>query len=361
MSDSTSNLLSKTKLGNITLSNRVVMAPMTRCRAINNIPGDLIAEYYEQRSSAGLLITEGTAPSLHGLGYARIPGIYSQAQIDGWKKVTDAVHAKDGKIFLQIMHTGRVSHSVNMPEGAKILAPSRVNADGDMWTDALGMQKTEEPSEMTAEEIRESIGEFVQSARNAITAGFDGIEFHAANGYLFEQFLNPHSNQRTDSYGGSIVKRARFLLEVVKESGEAIGFDRIGVRLSPYNTYNSMVPYDETSETYQYLATELNKLNIVYLHLVAHAPRGTEEGRELLKSIRSTFKNAIILNGGYTKETAGEAISNNEADLISFGSSFIANPDLLYRIKQNIGWATPDATTFFTADEKGFVDYAVAG
>lgn len=356
----TSNLLSAAELGNITLSNRIAMAPMTRCRAIDNVPGDLIVQYYEQRSSAGLLVTEGTSPSPNGLGYARIPAIYSQAQIDGWKKVTDAVHAKGGKIFLQIMHTGRVSHSANMPTGARVLAPSAVSANGDMWTDALGMQKTEEPSEMTRTEIQETISEFVQSAKNAITAGFDGIELHAANGYLFEQFLNPHTNHRRDSYGGNFVNRARFLLKVTQETGDAIGFDKVGVRLSPYNTYNSMDLYDGVFDTYHYLATQLDKLDVVYLHLVAHSARSTVEGQTLLRDMRTTFNNTFILNGGYTKETAEKAIENDEADLISFGAFFISNPDLPIRIQRNIEWAAPDALTFFTADEKGYVDYAVA-
>lgn len=351
------NLFEALYFNGIKFSNRIVMAPMTRCRAINSIPNDLMAIYYQQRSSAGLIITEGTAPSPNGLGYARIPGIFNQEQIIGWKKVTNAVHLKGGKIFLQLMHVGRVAHSANMPQHSKILAPSAISADADMWTDTLGMQKTEMPLEMNIKDIEQAINEFSQAAKNAIEAGFDGIELHSANGYLLEQFLNPNSNTRTDNYGGSIENRSRFILELVDEISNAIGAEKIGVRISPYSTFNTMPNYQHIPQTYSYLTAEFNKRNITYLHLIDYAARGSEEGLQLIKNIRNDFKNLLILNGGYTKERAEKAIENNETDLISFGFSFLANPDLPHKIENNIEWNKPDASTFYTADSKGYTDY----
>jgi N-ethylmaleimide reductase len=224
-------LLTPVKSGILELKNRVVMAPMTRCRAIGNVPNDLIAEYYKQRSGAGLIITEGISPSPNGLGYARIPGIFSKEQVDGWKKTTSAVHANGGKIFAQFMHSGRISHPLNMPEGSQVLAPSAVKAAGQMWTDSQQMQDFPTPKAMTAEELIQTKNEFVSAARNAVEAGFDGVELHSANGYLLEQFLSPVSNIRTDNYGGSIENRCRFVLEVVAAVVEAIGKDKTGIRL----------------------------------------------------------------------------------------------------------------------------------
>lgn len=353
----TSNLLSNVKLGNVTLTNRIAMAPMTRCRAIGNVPNELMATYYQQRNTAGLIITEGTSPSPNGLGYARIPGLYSDEQVEKWKNVTKAAKENGGEIFAQIMHTGRVSHIANMPEGARIIAPSAINAEGDMWVDALGMQKTGTPQEMTAEDIIQTKNEYVQSALNAVEAGFDGVELHSANGYLLEQFLNPHSNVRTDAYGGSVENRARFVLEVAKATGEAIGFDKVGIRLSPYGTFNNMPHYDEIVETYEYLTTELNKLNIAYIHVIDYAANQSEEGKGLIKFIRKNFNNVFILNGGYTKERAEAAIANNEADLISFGNPFISNPTLVDKIANNEAWVKVDGSLHYTADEKGYTDY----
>ena len=211
-------LFSKATLGSLSLQNHLVMCPLTRSRAVGNVPNDLMAEYYAQRASAGLIITEGTSPSPNGLGYARIPGIYSEAQVAGWKKVTDAVHARGGRIFVQLMHTGRIGHQLNLPAGAKIVAPSAVAAAGQMFTDAEGMQPHPVPAAMTEAELKSTIAEYAKAATNAVAAGFDGIELHAANGYLLEQFIRPNSNQRTDAYGGGIEKRARFVLEVVEAS-----------------------------------------------------------------------------------------------------------------------------------------------
>lgn len=359
MNDSpVSSLFQPVQLFHTPLSSRIVMAPMTRCRALGHIPNDLMATYYAQRSAAGLIITEGTSPSPNGLGYARIPGIYSTEQTEAWKKITDAVHANGGRIFLQIMHTGRIAHSANMPQPSHILAPSAINADGDMWTDTLGMQKTEMPKAMTAEDIATTIKEYADAARNAIQAGFDGVELHGANGYLPEQFLNPHSNQRTDAYGGSIENRCRFTLEVLTSISRTIGADKTAIRISPYSNYNSMPPYDDIAKTYDYLTCELGKPGLAYLHIVEPGLRKQgEEGAILLQHIRKNFPGTLILNGGYSAEKAAEAITTGKADMISFGSPFVSNPDLPYRIKHQVEWAKPDSKTFYTAGEKGYTDY----
>ncbi|NOT76936.1 MAG: alkene reductase [Cyclobacteriaceae bacterium] len=339
------------------LSNRIVMAPMTRSRAINNTPNDLMALYYEQRSSAGLIISEGNSPSPNGLGYARIPGIFSDHQVEAWKKITNAVHKNNGKIFTQLMHAGRVAHSENLPKNAKHLAPSAISADTDMWTDTKGLQKTEKPAEMSLAEIKSTIEEYAQAASNAIKAGFDGVELHGANGYLLEQFLNPNSNTRTDEYGGSFINRARFVIEVARAVAERIGPEKTGIRISPYGTFNTMPHYDEIVETYDYLTKELSSMKLVYLHVVDYAARSNEKGQELLKQIRTNFNQLLILNGGYNKERAIKALENNEADLISFGSSFISNPNLPHVLENDLELVKPDPTTFYMPDEKGYTDY----
>jgi N-ethylmaleimide reductase len=345
--------------GELKLSNRMVMAPMTRSRAIGNLANELIAKYYEQRAGAGLIITEGVSPSPNGLGYARIPGIFNDTQTASWMRVTDAVHAQGGKIFMQLMHTGRASHSANMPEGAKVLAPSAVNSGTEIWTDTQGMQAAETPAEMTAPELQETIQEFVKAAENAIAAGFDGIELHGANGYLLEQFLNPHSNNRTDAYGGDATGRSRFVLEVTKAIADKIGKEKVGIRLSPHNTFNGMPAYDNTFETYDYISKELNKLGIVYIHLVEYG-RAIPEGLELIHQIRENFKQVLILNAGYTKERANEVLASGLADLVAFGTPFIANPNLPHKLKHDIPLAAADPSLFFTAGAEGFTDYAIA-
>ena len=347
------------KLGNIELSNHIVMAPMTRCRAINNIPNDLMAEYYSQRAGAGLIVTEGTSPSPNGLGYARIPGIYSKEQVSGWKKVTDAVHNKDGKIFLQIMHTGRISHIANMPEGSKVLAPSAVKAAGQMWTDSMQMQDHTEPTPFTSEEIKSTLEEYINSAKNAVEAGFDGIELHAANGYLLEQFLSPHTNQRTDEYGGSIENRCKFVLDVAKGCSDAIGKEKVAIRVSPYGAFNDMPSYPEIEQTYKYLTAELNKIGLVYIHIVDHSSMGAPEvPRKIKETIRNEFKNTVILSGGYGLESAEKELEGDVADLVAFGKPFINNPDFVERLKNGYPLNTDlNMDAFYTADEKGYTDY----
>jgi N-ethylmaleimide reductase len=355
----TDKLFTPAKVGSFQLNNHLVMAPMTRCRAIGNIPNDLIATYYEQRADAGLIITEGTSPSPNGLGYARIPGIYSKAQVEGWKKTTSKVHAKGGKIVIQLMHTGRISHQLNLPEGAIILAPSAVIPAGQMWTDSKMMQDFSAPKAMTSEEVAQAKAEFVSASKNAIEAGFDGVELHSANGYLLEQFLSPISNVRTDNYGGSIENRCRFVLEVVAEVAHAIGKEKTGIRLSPYGVASDMPHYPEIDATYDYLSKELNKLGIEYIHVVDHSAMGAPAvPMAIKKTIRENFKNTIILCGGYNKATAEEDLKKGLADLIAMGKPFINNPDLVHRLKSDLTLSQElHMDQFYSADEVGYIDY----
>ncbi len=334
---------------------------MTRCRANGNIPTELMAEYYKQRASAGLIITEGTSPSPNGLGYARIPGIYSTKQVEGWKKTTAAVHDAGGKIFVQFMHTGRISHRLNMPAGAQIIAPSAVKASGQMWTDLQKMQDFPVPKEMSAEDLVQTTAQFVAASKNAVEAGFDGVELHAANGYLLEQFLSPVSNIRKDKYGGSIENRSRFVLEIVAAVADEIGSRKTGIRLSPYGVASDMPLYPEIDATYNYLSYHLNKLGIVYIHIVDHSAMGAPEVPLKIKNlIRNNFKNDIILSGAYDKERAEKDIQSGLGDLIAFGRPFINNPDLVERLKNN--WPLSQdlhMDLFYTADAKGYTDYPV--
>jgi N-ethylmaleimide reductase len=351
-------LFSEFKLGRITLNNRVVMSPMTRSRAINNIPNDIMAEYYKQRASAGLLITEGVSPSPNGLGYARIPGIFNHEQSLGWRKVTQAVHGKDGRIFLQLMHTGRVSHPLNMPPGSKVIAPSAIGMTGEMWTDQKQMQPYPVPREMTLDDIRNAVNEYAQGCRNAIEAGFDGVELHGANGYLIEQFINPSPNHRTDQYGGSAPNRISFAVEVAKASAQAIGGDRVGMRVSPYGVFNDTGLYDGIDETYALLSEELGKIGLVYMHIVDHSSMGAPAVSPAVKAtIRKKFKGAVILSGGYDADSAGRDLGENKGDLVAFGRPFIANPNLVEKLRKKAPLNIPDQATFYTPGEKGYTDY----
>ncbi len=352
-------IFSPVSIGSLQIANRIAMAPMTRCRAIGNVPNDLIAEFYGQRSDAGLLITEGTSPSPNGLGYARIPGIFSAEQVDGWKKVTTAAHAAGAKIFVQLMHTGRISHPLNMPEGAKVLAPSAVKPAGQMWTDSAMMQDFPEPKAMIADELESTKQEYVKAAQNAVEAGFDGVELHSANGYLLEQFLSPFSNVRTDIYGGSIENRCRFVLEVAAAVAEAIGTEKTGIRLSPYGVASDMPHYPEIHETYAYLVKELNTLGIAYIHLVDHSAMGAPAvPQEMKQMVRHEFSNTLILSGGYDLEHAEADLQAGFADMIAFGRPFINNPDLVNRFKQQFPLSQDLLMDlFYTADSKGYTDY----
>lgn len=351
-------LFSPAQLGSLTLQNHLVIAPMTRSRATNNVPNDLMAEYYAQRGSAGLIITEGTSPSPNGLGYARIPGIFSQAQVAGWKKVTDAVHARGAKIFVQLMHTGRIGHALNLPAGAEVVAPSAVAAKGEMYTDAEGMKVQPVPKAMTDADIKHALNEFVQAAKNAVAAGFDGIELHAANGYLLEQFIRPNSNTRTDNYGGSIENRARFVLEVADATIAAIGKDKVGIRLSPFGVFNDMPLYPELEADYGYLAEKLNAAGLVYVHLVDHSAGGAPAVPDSIKAtFRKAFKRTLILSGGYDAKRAESDLAAGRGDLIGVGKPFLANPDLVDRWSKGANLNTPDPATFYSAGPKGYIDY----
>jgi N-ethylmaleimide reductase len=344
-------------LGPFPLQNRIVMAPMTRSRAIGNVPNDLMAQYYGQRSTAGLIVTEGTAPSPNALGYSRIPGGFSAAQTEGWTKVTAAAHRGGAKIFMQQMHTGRISHPLNLPPGAEVVAPSAVKAAGQMWTDQSGMQDLPVPRALATAEVAGVIAEHVNTSRNALAAGFDGIELHGANGYLIEQFLLPGSNRRTDAYGGSIENRNRFALELAAAVARAIGPERVGVRLSPFNTYNDMAVFDELPQQYEELARSLGALKLAYLHIVAYE----RVGEPLLTKIKQAFGGPIIVNGGLSAAKAEAAFAAGYADLASFGASFLANPDLPRRLQGGLELNAPRSELFFAAGPQGYTDYAAAG
>lgn len=354
-------LFSPYTLGNLSLKNRVVMAPMTRSRAIGNIPNDLMAKYYAQRAGAGLLITEGTAPSPNGVGYARIPGNYSQDQLEGWKKVTSAVHEKDSKIFLQLMHTGRVSHPLNMSGGTKVLAPSAVAMGGEMYTDQEGPQAYPVPEEMSLDEIQQAQASYVLASKNAIAAGFDGVELHGANGYLIDQFINTASNKRADDYGASIENRSRFAIETAQKVAKAIGAEKTGIRLSPYGVFNDMEIFEGLEDTYEYLATELGKIGLTYIHIVDHSSMGAPTVEASVKTkIKQAFDGPIILSGGYDKDRAEADLEAGKGELVAFGKNFISNPDLTYRLEHGLELSAFDPNTFYTPGEKGYTDYPFA-
>ena len=355
-------LFSPFKLGNLNLANRIVMAPMTRSRAIDNLPNDLLTEYYSQRASAGLIITEGTSPSPNGLGYARIPGLFSPEQITKWKEVTDAVHENGGKIFVQLMHTGRITHPLNLPAGAKVVAPSAVAAvNSPMYTDEQGMQPVPVPQAISLKDINDTIAEFVHSSKAAIEAGFDGVELHGANGYLLDQFLNPASNKRDDQYGGSADNRNRFVVETAQAVAEAIGKDKVGIRLSPFGVFNDLTSDDTTESQFISLASSFKEIGIVYIHIVDHSsmggpvvPQSTRDG------IRNAFGGNIILSGGYDAARAESDLEAGKGELVAFGRPFISNPDLVEKFQTGAELTEPDFATFYTPGEKGYTDYRVA-
>lgn len=355
-------LFSSYQLGNITLENRVVMAPMTRSRADgDHVPTDIMIKYYAQRANAGLIITEGTAPSANGVGYPRIPGLYNEAQMKAWKPIVDAVHEAGGKIFVQLMHTGRVSHPENLPTGTTIVAPSAIRLEETkMYVDGKGEEEMPVPTKMNKDDIAEAIEEFVSSAKMAIEAGFDGVELHAANGYLIEQFISPTSNKRTDSYGGSVENRSRFALEVARAVSVAIGKEKVGIRLSPYGVFNEVGFQEGVQETFNYLTEKLSEVGLVYVHLVDHSSMGTPEvPTDIKRSIRERFDGTLILSGGYDKERAEKDLNDNLGDLVAFGRPYVANPDLVLRMKHDEELNEPDQSTFYTPGEEGYNDYDI--
>ena len=346
-------------LRSLQVSNRLVMSPMTRSRAVDaNTPNALMAQYYGQRATAGLIVTEGVAPSPNGLGYARIPGLFNAAQVAGWKAITDAVHAKGGKIVVQLMHTGRVTHVANLPAGAEVVGPSAAVCPGEMYTDAKGMQPYSPPRVMTQADIAQATGEFVQSARLAIDAGFDGVELHAANGYLIEQFLNANVNQRDDAYGAGMAGRNRFALEVAGATAKAIGADKLGIRLSPHGVFNGTGAFPEVEPQYVALVKELSALGLMYIHLLDHSAMGAPPvPAELMLKLRQSFDGPFILAGGFDAASAEKALTENRADLIAFARAFLANPDLVERMRAGAALNAPDMDTFYTPGAKGYTDY----
>jgi len=343
-------------LGQLTLANHVVMAPRTRSRALGGVPNEMMASYYRQRASAGLIVTEGTAPSADGSGYARIPGLYTREHVAGWRLVTDAVHQQGGHIFVQLMHTGRIFHALNLPDGAEGVGPSAVAAAGDMWTDQEQMRPFGTPRALSVAELGKVRDEFVRSARLAIDAGFDGVELHGANGYLLEQFLHPSSNRRDDDYGGSIQNRARFVLEVTRAVADAIGPERTAIRLSPWGTNGDLAHHSEIEESYAHLARELQAIGIVYVHLI-DPPAHRAAAAGTLATIRSAFTNTVILNGGFhTIGAIDEVLTTGRADLVSVGFPFIANPDLVERFRAGVPLAAPNPATFFAPGASGFAE-----
>lgn len=348
-------LLSPFVKGTLELKNHLVMSPMTRSRAIDNLPNQLMAEYYGQRTGAGLVITEGTAPAPEALGYPRIPGVFSQQQVAGWKRVTDKVHLGGSKIFLQLMHTGRIGHEDNLPKGTTLVGVSAVKAAGQIFTDTKGLQDFSEPVMLSKEGIKNVINGFASAAKNAIEAGFDGVEIHGANGYLLEQFLNPHVNNRGDEYGGNIEGRSRFALDVVQAVSDAVGKEKVGIRFSPFSKLGDLAEYgeEETHNTYVRLAEQLDELQIAYLHIAVNAPIPART----FQAIRDHFSGTIILANGLTSETGEEALHAGFADLVAFGRPFLSNPDFLERIETNATLNPVDYSTLYTPGARGYTDY----
>ncbi|MEV6248516.1 alkene reductase [Streptomyces sp. NPDC051742] len=338
------------------LANRIAMAPMTRSRAEaeSRTPTALVTEYYAQRASAGLIITEGVQPVPRGQGYPFTPGLHSREQIAAWREVTDAVHERGGKIFAQLMHAGRISHPVVLADGLHPVAPSAVAPAGRLFA-GTGLIDFVAPRELTADEVVEEIAGFAAAARNAVEAGFDGVEIHGANGYLVHQFLASGSNHRTDRWGGSVENRIRFAVEVVKAVADEIGPERTGLRISPANTYNDIAETD-TEEIYPALVAAIEPVGIAYLHVTEAAP----EIRELTLALRKAFSGTFILNPateGPTGAAALTLIEDGTADLVAYGALFLANPDLPARLKADGPYNTPDPATFFGGDHRGYTDY----
>jgi N-ethylmaleimide reductase len=357
-----STLFSPIKIGSYQLSHRVVMAPLTRMRSDpGDIPSDLMVEYYSQRASkGGLIISEATPVSIRGYGYAGAPGIYSDRQLEGWRRVTDAVHAKGGRIFLQLWHVGRQSHTDLQPNGEPPVAPSAIAAEGYAYT-GQGEVPFSMPRALALEEIPGIIEEFRAGADRALRAGFDGVEIHGANGYLPDQFLQDGTNKRTDEYGGSIENRARFLLEVTQAAISVWGADRVGVRIAPSGTYGSMSDSNPAA-TFGYVVTELDRLGIAYLHVVEPRIKGIEEiakGQAPIAAqhLRRKFSRTLIAAGGFTGESAAAIVAAGDADLVAFGRQFISNPDLPERIRRDLPLSRYDRSTFYGGDGRGYIDY----
>lgn len=353
-------LLEPIKIGNLHLANRFVMAPLTRQRAAKGfVTNELHAEYYQQRATAGLIISEASQISPKGQGYPNTPGIYNQEQIEGWKLVTEAVHAKGGHIFCQLWHVGRHSHPLIQIDGGMPVGPSAVAETGHVTT-LQGKKDPVVPHALTKTEIEQTITDYVKAARNAIEAGFDGVEIHGANGYLIEQFLNDNSNLRTDEYGGNMSNKARFGLEVTAAVVQEIGAERVGIRLSPSGT-NFGLRNDKPVETFEYFIAQLNPFNLAYIHLIEPFPHTIAGLNQYLKSpthhFRPLIKTKLITSTGYTFETAEAALKNDLADMVAFGRDYISNPDLVFRYAHDKTLNPYNTDTFYGGDHRGFTDY----
>lgn len=352
-----SKLLEPYKLGPITLPNRLVMAPLTRNRAVAGmVPSPLAVEYYGQRASAGLLITEASQISQQGQGYQDTPGIYSKEQVAGWRKVTERVHGRGGRIFIQIWHVGRISHTTLQPNGGAPVGPSAIRAKGKTFVGGT-FSDISEPRALALEEIPGIVDDFRRATVNAIEAGFDGVEIHGANGYLLDQFAKDGANKRTDAYGGSIENRARLMLEVTKAVASEAGPERTGIRISPVTPSNDISDSDP-QPLFEHIVDHLNALKLIYIHVIEGATGGPRDVAPFdYRSLRKRFNGAYIANNGYDFALANKVLAANEADLIAFGKLFIANPDLVERLKRGAPLNAPDKATFYGGDAKGYTDY----
>ena len=353
MTSTAKNLFSPVKLGDLELPNRFIMAPLTRTRAPGHLPNALMAEYYGQRASTGLLITECTMVSEGTSTFGDDPGIYSQEQIEGWKLTTKAVHEKGGRIFMQIWHGGRAAHPL-LNGGKESVSASAIAIDGETHTPE-GKKPYAVPRALTVEEIKDIVNDFRQAAINAKEAGFDGVEIHGANGYLIDQFLRESSNQRTDEYGGSLENRARFLTEIIEAVTDVLGSGRVGLRLSPLNTFQSMRENDPVTWT-RFLSEHLNQFNLAYLHLM-RADFFAEQQADVVSVAREHYKGHLMVNMGYTPEEANQVIESNQADSVAFGKGILANPDFVERVRVGAELNEPNPNTFYTPGKEGYTDY----
>lgn len=345
-------LFDTVSFGDIDCANRIVMAPMTRSRADeNDAPTEMNAQYYGQRASAGLIITEGVYPNVDGKGYVRTPGIVTPQQIAGWKLVTDAVHERGGKIVMQIMHCGRITSKHNKPDTSRTLAPSAVQAKGEMFTDAVGMAPFEMPEALTKDEIKQTIKDYAQASRNAIEAGCDGVELHCTSGYLPAQFLSTGTNQRGDEYGGNLENRLRFVLEVLEAMTDAVGAGRVGIRICPGNPFNDLSD-ENPEETFSALLKAVNPMGLAYLHVIR-----MESGVDNIALANDNFDGAIILNESYKLEDAQADLEAGKGDAVSFGRAFISNPDLAERFQAGAELAWVDFKTLYSPGPAGYSDY----
>ena len=348
------NLLTPGRIDGFDTKNRIIMAPMTRCRSdAQGVPTEIVARYYEQRASAGLILTEGIAPCAVGLGYARTPAIESPAQVAAWKKVTDAVHARGGRIFSQFMHVGRIGHSANRYTKEPLISPSGIRATGQMWTDSLQMQDFDQPRAIDLNEIPAIIEDYAKATRNAIQAGFDGVELHSASGYLPMQFLSTNTNQRADAYGGSASNRVRFVVEALEAMSKAAGSaSRVGIKISPAMPFNDIHDADPV-ETYTTLVKAIGNMGLAYLHVLQSAPEPN-----YFKMLRPLFHGPFAAGGGFNRDSGNTMLASGGADFIVYGKLFTSNPDLPVRFEKGAALVDPDPNTFYGGGETGYITYS---